>query len=201
MRPRWSDHVCIWLRNRKMSSNRMEIVDAGWLSTEDTLNCVEFIFLPETYIAKLKISNPSISSTTVFKFLSKWLSILRLLLPPSVSPPVVIWNGCGELLNSHTRKPVPAGGVFGYLRTRSTPSLIAGLGLGTSYALSGKHKMNCALHIPVCAIQCTNLTNYQVTWSRKTRTLEPSLLWETAFFFWALQSQESLRRGQGPLCH
>ncbi|OQE25062.1 hypothetical protein PENSTE_c006G10121 [Penicillium steckii] len=32
---------------------------------------------------------------------------------------------------------LPAGGVFGYLRTRSTPSLIAGLGLGTSYALSG----------------------------------------------------------------
>ncbi|OJI99676.1 hypothetical protein ASPVEDRAFT_126722 [Aspergillus versicolor CBS 583.65] len=30
-----------------------------------------------------------------------------------------------------------AGGVAGYLKTRSTPSLVAGLGLGVSYAASG----------------------------------------------------------------
>ncbi|CBF87113.1 transmembrane proteins 14C-domain-containing protein [Aspergillus tetrazonus] len=30
-----------------------------------------------------------------------------------------------------------AGGVAGYLKTRSRPSLIAGLGLGVSYAFSG----------------------------------------------------------------
>ncbi|KAM7184004.1 Transmembrane proteins 14C domain containing protein [Naviculisporaceae sp. PSN 640] len=30
-----------------------------------------------------------------------------------------------------------AGGTAGYLRTRSTPSLVAGLGLGVSYAYAG----------------------------------------------------------------
>ena len=35
-------------------------------------------------------------------------------------------------------KTVPVGGVAGYLRTRSAPSLIAGVGLGISYACSGK---------------------------------------------------------------
>ncbi|OJJ60328.1 hypothetical protein ASPSYDRAFT_42050 [Aspergillus sydowii CBS 593.65] len=32
-----------------------------------------------------------------------------------------------------------AGGVAGYLKTRSTPSLVAGLGLGVSYAVSGNY--------------------------------------------------------------
>ncbi|KAI0127392.1 transmembrane proteins 14C-domain-containing protein [Xylariales sp. AK1849] len=30
-----------------------------------------------------------------------------------------------------------AGGTLGYVRTRSTPSLVAGLGLGASYAFAG----------------------------------------------------------------
>ncbi|KAL4876556.1 transmembrane proteins 14C-domain-containing protein [Aspergillus karnatakaensis] len=32
---------------------------------------------------------------------------------------------------------LPAGGIAGYLRTKSAPSLIAGVGLGVSYAYSG----------------------------------------------------------------
>jgi uncharacterized membrane protein (UPF0136 family) len=31
-----------------------------------------------------------------------------------------------------------AGGTAGYMRTRSTPSLVAGVGLGVSYAYAGK---------------------------------------------------------------
>lgn len=33
---------------------------------------------------------------------------------------------------------VSVGGTAGYLRTRSTPSLVAGIGLGASYALAGQ---------------------------------------------------------------
>ena len=32
---------------------------------------------------------------------------------------------------------VAVGGTAGYLRTRSTPSLVAGIGLGASYAFAG----------------------------------------------------------------
>lgn len=37
-----------------------------------------------------------------------------------------------------TRVAVAVGGTAGYLRTRSTPSLVAGLVLGASYGYSGK---------------------------------------------------------------
>lgn len=40
-----------------------------------------------------------------------------------------------------TKELVAIGGTAGYLRTNSRPSLIAGLGLGTSYALAGKHQL------------------------------------------------------------
>ena len=33
---------------------------------------------------------------------------------------------------------VSVGGTAGYLRTRSTPSLVAGIGLGASYAYAGQ---------------------------------------------------------------
>lgn len=36
---------------------------------------------------------------------------------------------------------VSVGGTAGYLRTRSTPSLVAGIGLGASYAYAGKNDL------------------------------------------------------------
>lgn len=43
-----------------------------------------------------------------------------------------------ESLSINNRKIVPAGGILGYLKTRSAPSLIAGVGLGLSYGYAGE---------------------------------------------------------------
>jgi uncharacterized membrane protein (UPF0136 family) len=41
-----------------------------------------------------------------------------------------------------TTVAVAVGGTAGYLRTRSTPSLVAGLVLGASYGYSGKPSLS-----------------------------------------------------------
>lgn len=55
---------------------------------------------------------------------------------------------------------MPLGGTVGFLRTRSAPSLIAGVGLGVSYAYSGKCQLHCGYSKRIHKL--TKLTGYLI---------------------------------------
>lgn len=64
----------------------------------------------------------------------QWQNTLLSRLQVCVSSQARTCRRCANRLN---KPAVAVGGTAGYLRTRSTPSLVAGIGLGASYAFAG----------------------------------------------------------------